>query len=550
MAKLPRRYELLADNVFRQIEELHLALDISHVVAAVLWRTQVCIGRGAVSPGRLRATEPVLEPVADTALVAEMATWDLYAHASYAPTVSMALQQLGIPPEDLLAANWSASADVPTAAYMLTVDHAHKTIVLTVRGSWSAEDALINGMAAPAPFLSGLAHHGMALAARALVDEVGGTLLAAADAFPTYRLVLTGHSMGAGVASLAALLLRAHTGVTAGRGVLHRTSVYGFAPAACMSLALARSCEGWIHSLVHQDDLTPRFHIASMLVVHQEMAGFVWGDELADLWRHWAAHAPPLRAALLRGAATTMAASWKAVAAVYWPLFVACVRVHKAVVGESSREALFRQLAKPIDMHRHPFSGMQYYLPGSLFHLQYAYKDLPSSWRTSDASAPPLQYDIGVSIHDAFQPLQCAAADTATHWVQSEEVLPVPDEAAAPGAEQAHTHLVHDSVAKALRATCDPGQHKAPIPPSAVQAWSGELSDIRLLRVLPAAGQGWNVTGQAVVDDAGLDAGSAAHHEYFGRVVWSGRMFLDHSTGAMYKHLLALQQRLAQGKTT
>ncbi len=67
---------------------------------------------------------------------------------------------------------------------------------------------MISSMVAPAPFLGGLAHHGMLACARTLVAECGPTVRAAASQFPQYRVVFTGHSMGAGVATLAAMILR------------------------------------------------------------------------------------------------------------------------------------------------------------------------------------------------------------------------------------------------------------------------------------------------------------------------------------------------------
>ena len=58
-------------------------------------------------------------------------------------------------------------------------------------------------------FLDGLAHDGILKAALRLIEESDDILKSAFEAYPDYRLIITGHSLGAGVAVLLHLGIRA-----------------------------------------------------------------------------------------------------------------------------------------------------------------------------------------------------------------------------------------------------------------------------------------------------------------------------------------------------
>ncbi len=624
---LPPRYKLILASLLDATESLNLATDVLSTFLAIGWRTQVRMGQGAIQAVPSPPSKARVVPVEDACVARDWATWTLHSHASYAPTVSAALAQLDIPHDCLLSANWNATADAPSAAYFLTVDHEHCTIVCTVRGSWSADDALISSMVAPAPFLGGLVHHGMLACARTLVAECGPTIQKAAAQYPHYRVVLTGHSMGGGVAALAGLILRnealflkehsnhgqgpphvqhafsslrfdgghyyptssevlvgalpgtaplpapqkgckgaqaprassvfveesaseATTGDDSTLSALEHLEVFAVAPGPCMSLDLARACEGWMHSLVHGDDVTPRFNIAAMLVVKQELAGIQWGREVRELWMDHASRMPPPSAAAVRAAGGALQATWELVKGITSPPLRWAGAARRAVMGPSPRDLFWRELSGPVNMHSHALARMQYYLPGCLLHLQYKYENVPCSWDGSaDASQFPLQYERGVSIHDPYVALDARAADTATTRHATARH--------ADNSTEDHSKLVHPSAVSSLRATSthDP-------PRVSVQDYHPQLGGLlatRLDRVLPSEafetpcdGVGGVLTPPAVrhYPPLDLDQGAAAHQEYFGRVHWSGRMFLDHSTALTYKHLMSITQGGQQGVPT
>merc|ERR1711988_934263 len=79
-------------------------------------------------------------------------------------------------------------------------------LVVAVRGTLSNSDFLTDVNAHVVPFLGGTAHEGIAKAAYELFERVGQSVRETLAANPELRLVLCGHSMGAGVAALTASL--------------------------------------------------------------------------------------------------------------------------------------------------------------------------------------------------------------------------------------------------------------------------------------------------------------------------------------------------------
>jgi len=107
---------------------------------------------------------------------------------------------------------------------------------------------------------TGRAHGGMLRAARRLQHELlgdGGEIDAALRAHPGYALVLTGHSLGAGVTSLLAALLGPQLRL-AGEEAPRRVVCYAFAPPAVLSVELARLATH-VTSVVESSDVVPRF---------------------------------------------------------------------------------------------------------------------------------------------------------------------------------------------------------------------------------------------------------------------------------------------------
>ena len=106
---------------------------------------------------------------------------------------------------DELHSDWDTGMFAPSC--YVAVDHAHRWVVLAIRGTFHSSDALTDACADEIEFLDGYAHAGMCAAAWNMIKDQLPRLALTLHRHPGYELVTTGHSMGGGVASLFTMLL-------------------------------------------------------------------------------------------------------------------------------------------------------------------------------------------------------------------------------------------------------------------------------------------------------------------------------------------------------
>ncbi|XP_048408069.1 diacylglycerol lipase-beta isoform X1 [Stegostoma tigrinum] len=148
--------------------------------------------------------------------------------------------------------------------FYVALDHKKEAVVVAVRGTLSLEDALTD-LSADRETLNvdcvtgeSLAHKGIIQAARYIYkklidDEI---LTQAFSVVPEYKLVITGHSLGAGAASILAIML--HASFPALR-------CYAFSPpGGLLSKPLADHSKEFIISIVLGKDLIPRLSLCNM----------------------------------------------------------------------------------------------------------------------------------------------------------------------------------------------------------------------------------------------------------------------------------------------
>lgn len=148
--------------------------------------------------------------------------------------------------------------------FFVALDHKREAVLVAVRGTLSLKDVLTDLSAEcenlPIEGVSGAcyAHKGISQAAgyiyKKLVND--GILNQAFSFVPTYKLVITGHSLGAGTASLLAILLR---------NSFPNLQCYSFSPpGGLLSKALADYSKDFVVSVVLGKDLVPRLSIPNM----------------------------------------------------------------------------------------------------------------------------------------------------------------------------------------------------------------------------------------------------------------------------------------------
>ncbi|XP_038591363.1 diacylglycerol lipase-beta [Micropterus salmoides] len=149
--------------------------------------------------------------------------------------------------------------------FFVALDHKREAVLVAVRGTLSLRDVLTDlsaeceNLAIEGVSGACYAHKGMSQAAgyiyKKLVND--GILNQAFSIAPEYKLVITGHSLGAGTASLLAILLR---------NSFPTLQCYSFSPpGGLLSKSLADYSKDFVVSVVLGKDLVPRLSIPNMV---------------------------------------------------------------------------------------------------------------------------------------------------------------------------------------------------------------------------------------------------------------------------------------------
>ncbi|KAK2149807.1 hypothetical protein LSH36_436g06032 [Paralvinella palmiformis] len=176
--------------------------------------------------------------------------------------------------------------------FYVALDHEKKSVVVAIRGTLSWEDILTdlsafdNKSVEVDGFSDVSAHEGMYFAAQYIMSQLLGTdargqhqqqgLLDRAlktldgDVAKDYDLVIVGHSLGAGVAGVLALLMKSHHYY----GPRFRCFAYS-PPGGLMSLSASRYVESCVCSVVLGDDIVPRIGLINLHDLKVKMLSIV-----------------------------------------------------------------------------------------------------------------------------------------------------------------------------------------------------------------------------------------------------------------------------------
>uniref|UniRef100_A0A0X3PD03 sn-1-specific diacylglycerol lipase n=2 Tax=Schistocephalus solidus TaxID=70667 RepID=A0A0X3PD03_SCHSO len=212
-----------------------------------------------------RETDPILQPSDDLHSGCCICEHDTCNYAIFSRVT-------GVPVSDLIY--YSFTNMVYFSPFLVAIDENTRSIVIAVRGTLSTEDMIVDMLAegarlqeedlGPAAEALGVenpdfvVHMGILRTARQLRAAILEMRLVekARRRRPDYPLVVCGHSLGAGVASVLALLLRSYY-----------PEVKGYAyspPLGLMNVQLARFCKPFVCSIVYGYDLVPRLSIPTL----------------------------------------------------------------------------------------------------------------------------------------------------------------------------------------------------------------------------------------------------------------------------------------------
>ena len=127
--------------------------------------------------------------------------------------VDILLEHAHMNPRDLIYTDFES--DLP--AHVICLDHDYHCILLIIRGSLSVMDFIVDANCHYEPYTitdpgtgkeveRGYVHGGMLISSTGINNKVKNRLLSLAAKLPNYEIIVTGHSLGAGVAGLLALM--------------------------------------------------------------------------------------------------------------------------------------------------------------------------------------------------------------------------------------------------------------------------------------------------------------------------------------------------------
>ncbi|KAK3238411.1 hypothetical protein CYMTET_51576 [Cymbomonas tetramitiformis] len=217
--------------------------------------------------------------VQDPNLVKSLKQDCLYADAAYLETVEQICEKSGLTMEDVRVFHQVSKPFQPS--HYLAVDSKNECVLLVVRGTFSAFDIVTDLTAVSEPFVSGYAHSGMLQAARWLKDAVSSKLQETMKQHPGFSLKVIGHSLGAGTAALLTFLLRSSPEFLV---VVppKKVSCVAFATPPVFSRELAEACQGFITTVVLQDDVVPRCSLANLRDLQLEALYTDIGEDLPE----------------------------------------------------------------------------------------------------------------------------------------------------------------------------------------------------------------------------------------------------------------------------
>lgn len=171
----------------------------------------------------------------------------------------------------------SSFSDIP---YCILLDHSWKSVVVSIRGTFSLEDCVTDVLIAPEPLeqlgsdfgfdaTDQYCHGGVMSCARSVYRDLErhgllDDLLLGDDArYPGYTLRLVGHSLGAATSALLSYMLRPK---------FPTLRCVNYSPPGCtFTWDMATQCKEWCTSCVLDMDLVPRLKVESMERLRDEI---------------------------------------------------------------------------------------------------------------------------------------------------------------------------------------------------------------------------------------------------------------------------------------
>ncbi|KAK3244567.1 hypothetical protein CYMTET_45821 [Cymbomonas tetramitiformis] len=145
-------------------------------------------------------------------------------------------------------------AIIEMPSHFMAYNKTEKKVLIAIKGTTTIEDVVTDLLCTPVDFHAGKAHSGMLKAATFVVGRMTALLQ---DVFIPlgYRIIVTGHSLGAGTATITALKLSES---------FQNVQCFAYATPPCLSKELALKTKGFVTSVTHCDDIVTRASMRNM----------------------------------------------------------------------------------------------------------------------------------------------------------------------------------------------------------------------------------------------------------------------------------------------
>eukprot|EP00536_Pseudo-nitzschia_multiseries_P006093 jgi/Psemu1/303843/fgenesh1_kg.125_\ len=167
---------------------------------------------------------------------------------------------IGIPEIDIHPMNLSDD-QVDTLRFFVAVDHANKAVVLSIRGTLTVREIMIDVAAFSRPFCGGEAHSQMANHAEKVWDQAKDLILELLLQNADYELIVTGHSLGGGAACLLNIMLHENNReLVNGRAI----RCYAYAAPPVFAGDIAEDARNACTNYIHDEDVVPFLSVDSV----------------------------------------------------------------------------------------------------------------------------------------------------------------------------------------------------------------------------------------------------------------------------------------------
>ncbi|CAH0518144.1 unnamed protein product [Peronospora belbahrii] len=207
----------------------------------------------------------------DQTLLGKLLRYVRVCDAVYASSMDAFCQEAAVSQECVLRAH---AGGLLSPKCMILANHEHQELILVVRGTASLLDFCTDLCLHNESFQNGQGHRGMVHAATWLVHHLGKDLKELSEKYADYRIVVTGHSLGAAVAALSAMQLRKE---------FPTIQCYAFGTPACVTQELATSSYDFVTTIVNGYDCVPRLHQHSLMKLQDEIRSFDWRATLKKM---------------------------------------------------------------------------------------------------------------------------------------------------------------------------------------------------------------------------------------------------------------------------